>query len=91
VLELISSYSAVGCNMSLKLNFPYSHWNFFPENMGAVSGKHGEGFHHKSSQTENRQDGKWSPNMLADCCCSLIIMSPTGENKKQKKTKCGFN
>ena len=35
--ELISPYSAVGCNMSLKLHFLISHWNFFPENMRAVS------------------------------------------------------
>jgi hypothetical protein len=60
---------------------------FFPENMRAVSDKHGEGFHQKISQTENRYGGKWSPNMLADYCWSLIMETPTGENKRQKKTK----
>jgi len=44
--------------MSLKLNFLYSHWNFFPENMGAVSDKRGEEFHQEISQTENRYGGK---------------------------------
>ena len=29
VQELISSYSAVGCNVSLKLHFLSSHWDFF--------------------------------------------------------------
>jgi hypothetical protein len=28
--EPISSYSAVGCNVSLKLNFPHHHLNFLP-------------------------------------------------------------
>jgi hypothetical protein len=30
VRELISSYSAIGCNMSLKLHFLHSHLDFFP-------------------------------------------------------------
>jgi hypothetical protein len=29
VQELILSYSAVGCNMSLKINFVHSQWDFF--------------------------------------------------------------
>jgi hypothetical protein len=28
--ELISSYSAMGCNMSLKIHFLHSHLDFFP-------------------------------------------------------------
>jgi hypothetical protein len=27
--ELLSSYHTMGCNMSLKLNFQQSHWDFF--------------------------------------------------------------
>jgi len=37
VQELISSYSATGCNMSLKLHFLHFYFNFFPENVTAVS------------------------------------------------------
>ena len=43
--ELISSYSAVGCNMSLELHFLHPHLDFLPENMGAISGEHGESFY----------------------------------------------
>jgi len=39
--QLISLYSIMGCNMSLKLNFLHS-FLFFSENMGAVSDEHGE-------------------------------------------------
>ena len=49
VQELISSHSAMGCSMSLKLNFLYSHLDFFPENTTAVSDEHGESFHQDSS------------------------------------------
>jgi hypothetical protein len=47
--ELISSYSAVRCNRSLKLHFLHSNLNSFPENMGAISSKHGERFHQNIS------------------------------------------
>jgi hypothetical protein len=36
---------------------------------------------------EKRHTGKWSPNMLADYYWSLIRETPTGEYKRQKKTK----
>ena len=46
VQQLILSYSAMGCNVSLKLFFSlHSHLDFFPKNMGGVSDKHGERFH----------------------------------------------
>jgi len=55
--------------------------------MGAVSDEHGERFHQDTSQVENPYSGKWSPNMLADYCWSLIRETPPGECKRQKKTK----
>ena len=44
-LDLLTSYKAMGCNMSLKIHFLESHLDFFTENVGEVSGKHGERFH----------------------------------------------
>jgi len=43
--ELLQSYQDMGCNMSLKIHFLYSHLDFFPDNLGAVSDEHGEHFH----------------------------------------------
>jgi hypothetical protein len=42
VQELISSYSAMGCNMSLTLDFLHFHLDYFPVNMEAFSDEHGE-------------------------------------------------
>jgi hypothetical protein len=86
--ELISSHSAMGCNMSLKLRFLHSHLDTFPENMEALSDKHRERFHRGISQMEKKYSGKWSPNILADYCWSLIRETPIGESKRQKKTNC---
>jgi hypothetical protein len=36
---------------------------------------------------EKRYRGKWTPDMYADCCWSLIWETPTGEYKRQKKKK----
>jgi hypothetical protein len=37
VADLVQSYKAMGCNMSLKVHFLDSHLDFFPENLRAVS------------------------------------------------------
>ncbi|UYV74404.1 hypothetical protein LAZ67_11003429 [Cordylochernes scorpioides] len=65
VNDLLLSYKALGCNMSLKIHFPHSHLDFFPDNLGAVSDEHGERFHQDISSMEKRYQGKWSPAMLA--------------------------
>ena len=37
VQDLLTSYKAMGCNMSLKIHFLESHLDFFPDNLGEVS------------------------------------------------------
>ncbi|UYV62143.1 hypothetical protein LAZ67_1007985 [Cordylochernes scorpioides] len=37
VNDLLLSYKALECNMSLKIHFLHSHLDFFPDNLGAVS------------------------------------------------------
>jgi hypothetical protein len=72
--------------MPLKLHCLHFNSGFFPENVGAVSEEHGERFHQDISQNEKRYSRKWSPNMVADYCCSLTWETPTGKYKRQKKT-----
>lgn len=57
--------------MYLKIHFLYSHLEFFPENLGAVSDEHGERFHQDIIVMEKRYQGKCSKKMLADFCWSL--------------------
>jgi hypothetical protein len=71
VSDLLTTYKAMGCNMSLKVHFLDSHLDFFPENLGAVSDEHGERFHPDISNMEKRYQGKWSLSMLADYCWTL--------------------
>ncbi|UYV72358.1 ABCF1 [Cordylochernes scorpioides] len=54
VNDLLLSYKALVCNMSLKIHFLHSHLDFFPDNLGAVSDEHGERFHQDISSMEKR-------------------------------------
>jgi hypothetical protein len=68
VSDLLTTYKAMGCNMSLKLHLLDSHLDFFPENLGAVSDEHGERFQQDISNMGKRCRGKWSLSVLFDYC-----------------------
>jgi hypothetical protein len=76
VEELLSSYQKLGCNMCVKIHFLSSRLDFFLENCGSMSDKHGEHFHLDIAAMEGRNRGKWRPSMLADYCWTLIRDSP---------------
>ncbi|UYV82671.1 hypothetical protein LAZ67_22000476 [Cordylochernes scorpioides] len=57
VNDLLLSYKALECNMSLKIHFLHKHIDLFPENIGAVSDEHGERFHQDISSMEKRYQG----------------------------------
>jgi hypothetical protein len=58
VQDLLTSYKAMGCNMSLKIHFLELHMDFFPENLGEVSDEHGERFHQEIMHMEKWYQGK---------------------------------
>jgi hypothetical protein len=87
VEELISSYSAAGCNISWKFHFLHSYLDLLLESIRTVSDEGGESFHQDISQIEKRYSGKWSRNMSAAYCWRLIRETKTGENKRQKETR----
>ncbi|UYV72732.1 hypothetical protein LAZ67_10000444 [Cordylochernes scorpioides] len=89
VNDLLLSYKALGCNMSLKIHFLHSHLDFFPDNLGAVSDEHGERFHQAISSMEKRYKGKWSPAMLADDCWALKRDLPQAKYRR-KSTVTAF-
>lgn len=68
VKKLLTTYSKIKCNMSLKLHFLESHINIFPDNLAELSDEHGEKFHQTLLSFENRFKGKPSAKMLGDYC-----------------------
>ena len=85
--KLLKSYENMGCRMSLKIHFLYSHLNFFPPNLGAVSDEHGERFHQDITKMESRYQGKWNPGMMEDSCYLLLRDIPEAKyTRSSKKT-----
>jgi hypothetical protein len=81
--DLLISYKATGCNMSLKNPFLESHLDFFPENFGEVSDDHGERFHPDIMATDKRYHGKWTSSMLADYCWTLKKDVPDAKYRRK--------
>jgi hypothetical protein len=52
--DLVQSYKAMGCNMSLKVHFLGCYLDLLPENLGAVRDEHGERFRQNISTLEKR-------------------------------------
>jgi len=76
VQDLVDWYEHLGCNMSLKMPFLFSHLDLFPLNCGDVSDEHGERFHQDISVMERRYKRKWSAVMLGDNCWMMKRDAP---------------
>ena len=80
VQDLLTSYKAIGCNMSMKIHFLESHLDFFPENLSKVGDKRGERFHQDIMAMEKLYQGKRTSDMLADYCWALMRDVPEANN-----------
>lgn len=85
VEDMLDKFKNLGCNMSLKVHFLFSHLDYFPENLGAVSEEQGERFHQDIKNMEKRYQGRWNVNMMADYCWSLKRDMETDDTKNVKK------
>jgi hypothetical protein len=54
--------------MFLKIHMLHSHLDFFPDNCGMVSDRHGECFHQEIATMKKWYQGKWTTSMLGDKC-----------------------
>lgn len=82
VKALLKNYSAMKCNMSLKMHFLHSHLDNFPANLGAESDEQGERFHQDLMIFEKRYQGFWNEEMMGDYCWT-IIRETNPENYKR--------
>lgn len=71
VERMLQNFRLLGCRMSLKVHFLYSHLDYFPKNLGQVSEEQGERFHQDLKQMESRYQGYWNVKMMADYCWSI--------------------
>lgn len=84
--NLIQCYGRLGCRMSIKMHYIFSHIDFFPPNLGAVSDEHGERFHQDIHKMEKRYQGRWDTAMMGDYVWNLMRSS-----NSLHKRRCGIN
>ena len=78
VEEVLLSLQDLGCRMSIKVHYLHSHLSEFPANLG----KQGERFHQDIKVIEERYQGRWNCNMMADYCWSLMRDVPYAVYKR---------
>ena len=69
--NMLSAFRHLGCKMSIKVHFLFSHLDKFPDSLGAVSDEQGERFHQDLIEVEERYQGRWDRHMMADYCWSI--------------------
>ena len=90
VTRMLLAFRDLRCNASIKLHFLNSHLDQFPDNLG--SDEQGERFHQDLKIMEERYQGHWDKNMMADYCWSIkrnAQMKCT--NAKVTNTNSGLN
>ncbi|KAL4113048.1 hypothetical protein QTP88_016749 [Uroleucon formosanum] len=88
VNSMLENYRILGCSMSIKMHFLYSHLDKFPENLGDVSEEQSERFHQDIKEMERRYQGRWSVTMMADYC--WMLQRETHYVYRRKSTKRSF-
>ena len=85
--EILSSYRALGCNMSLKLHFLQCHLAIFPGNMGAVSDENGERFHQEIFQMQKKDTAANGTQICWLITARCLYRRHQQMNTRQKITK----
>jgi len=58
VTNMLTAFGKLGCNMSIKMHYLFSHIDWFPENLGSMSDEQGERFHQDIKEMETRYQGR---------------------------------
>ena len=86
--NMLSAFRYLGCKMSIKVHFLFSHLDKFPDNLGAVNDEQGERFHQDLMAVEEPYQGRGDRHMLADYCWSIkrdcLAMVFKRKNHKRK-------
>src|SRR5678816_183966 len=83
VKNLLESFKKMGVRMSIKIHFLASHLEYFPANCGDFSEEQGKRFHQDVRTMEERYQGRWDINMMADYCWCLKRDEPVKTHKRK--------
>ena len=75
--NMLIAFKNLGCNMSIKMHYLFSHMDRFTENLGSMSDEQGERFHQDIKEMESRYQGRWDAVIMADYCWTMRSDLPT--------------
>ena len=81
------SPTCLGCNMSIKMHYLFSHIDRSPENLGAMSDEQEERFHQDIKEMETRYQRRWDAAMMADYCWTMKRDIPSAEHSRMSKKR----
>ena len=68
---MLTVFRNLGCNISIKIHYLFSHIDRFPENLGSMIDVQGERFHQYLKEMETRYQSRWDVVIVADYCWNL--------------------
>ena len=87
ITNMLYAFKNLGCNMSIKMHYLFSHIDRFPENLGAMSDEQEERFHQDIKEMETRYQGRWDAAMMADYCWTLKRDIPSVKHSRISKKR----
>ena len=85
VNNMLTAFRKLGCNMSIKMHYLFSHMDWFPENLCSMSDEQGERFHQDLKEMATRYQDCWDTDMMADYCYNLKRDLPATEHSRSSK------
>ena len=87
LVNMLTAFRNLGCNMSVKMHYLFSHMDWLPENLGSMSDEQRERFHQDLKEMETRYQGRWDTVMMADYCWSLKRDLSAAEHSRSLKKR----
>ena len=85
VNNMLAVFRNLGCNMSVKMHYLFSHIERFPGNPGSMSDDKVERFHQDLKEMETMYQGGWDAVMIDDFCWNLKRDLPATEHSRNSK------
>ena len=87
VNNILICFGNLGCNMSVKIHYLFSHMDRFPENLGSMRDEQGKRFNQDLKEMETRYQGRLDAVMMADYCWNLRRDPTAAEHSRSSKKR----
>ena len=87
VNNMLTAFRNLGCNMSIKTHYLFSHMDRFPGSLGSMSDEQGETFHLDLKEMETRYQGRWGAVIMADYSWNQKRDLPVTEHSRSSKKR----